>query len=54
MDDVIMKYVMTLGFPALVAGYVLVRLEKVMVEVRDSVRDLVQHLKDETKRRVPG
>ncbi len=51
MDDLIMKYVMTLGFPALVAGYVLIRLERVMTETRDAVRDLVSHLKDETKRR---
>ncbi len=53
MEDLILKYFVQLGFPAFVAGYVLIRLESVMKETRDAVRDLVAHLKDETKRRVP-
>lgn len=51
MEDTILKWAMSLGFPAFVAGFVLVRLERVMAETRDAVRDLVAHLKDETKRR---
>jgi hypothetical protein len=35
-------FITVIGFPAAVAGYVLIRLERRLTEVRDAVRDLVQ------------
>lgn len=45
-EEVFYKYAMSLGFPTLVAAFVLIRLENVLKDVRDGVRDLLQHVKD--------
>lgn len=50
MEDTLLKWAMGLGFPAVVAGFCLVRLEKRLEELRDAVRDLVVHMKSESKR----
>jgi len=42
MVDALTRLVQLVGFPVAVAGYVLVRIEPRLREIRDAVRDLVQ------------
>jgi len=42
MVDALTRLVQLVGFPIAVAGYVLIRIEPRLREIRDAVRDLVQ------------